>query len=305
VNLHLKGEVAMNKWVVVAVLALFAGVTSAQLPPGGKEYKAGEEAIKKGDMDAAITSFEAAVTANPDLFASHYYLGWAYQSKRNFEKAAEHFVKFLEKVKDDPKAAEWISNAIRQGGVALARTNNFQKAAPLLEKAAAAKPNDAEVHFYLGSGYMAAGDETKAREHLSKVIQLQPELDRPYYYVGRIAFNNEEWGVAKQRLEKYLELKPDGEFAGEAHFMLGTMAIRESQGGANPGAQSSAKRHLSRFLQLKPTAPQAPEAHYILGSLAAKEENFETARRHFQAYLKLQPSGTRAEEIRKFLADLK
>lgn len=295
----------MNKWVVVAVLALFAGVGSAQLPPGGEEYKAGEEAIKKGDMDAAITSFEAAVSANPELFASHYYLGWAYQSKRNFEKTAEHFVKFLDKVKDDPKAAEWISNATRQGGVALARTNNFEQAAPLLEKAASAKPNDAEVHFYLGSGYMAAANETKAREHLSKVIQLQPNLDRPYYYVGRIAFNNEEWNVAKERLEKYIELKPDGEFAGETHFMLGSMAIREAEGGANRAAQASAKSHLNKFLQLKPTAAQAPEAHYILGSLAAQEENLETARRHFQQYLKLQPSGTRAEEIRKFLADLK
>jgi tetratricopeptide (TPR) repeat protein len=297
----------MNKWVVVAVLVLFAGVASPQegLPPGGEEYKAGEEAIKKGDMDGAITSFEAAVAANPDLFASHYYLGWAYQSKRNFDKTAEHFVKFLGKVKDDPKAAEWIGNATRQGGVALARTNKFDQAAPLLEKAAAAKPNDAEVHFYLGSGHMAAGNETKAREHLSKVIQLQPELDRPYYYVGRIAFNNEEWGVAKERLDKYLELKPDGEFAGEAHFMLGSMAIRESEAGGNRAAQASARTHLNKFLELKPTAPQAPEAHYILGSLAAKEERFETARRHFQRYLKLQPSGARAQEIRAFLADLK
>jgi tetratricopeptide (TPR) repeat protein len=297
----------MNKWVVVAVLVLFAGVASAQegLPPGGKEYKSGEEAIKKGDMDAAITSFEAAVAANPELFASHYYLGWAYQSKRNFEKTAEHFVEFLDKVKNDPKAAEWIANATRQGGVALARTNKFQQGAPLLEKAAAAKPNDAEVHFYLGSGYMAAGNEPKAREHLSKVIQLQPDLDRPYYYVGRIAFNEEEWSVAKQRLAKYLELKPDGEFAGETHFMLGSMDIREAEGGANPAAQASAKRHLNKFLELKPTAAQAPEAHYILGSLAAQAEDLETARRHFQRYLKLQPSGARAQEIRKFLADLK
>jgi tetratricopeptide (TPR) repeat protein len=299
----------MNKWVVVAVLLLFVGVASAQeeegLPPGGKEYKAGEEAVKKQDWDTAITSFEAAVAANPELFASHYYLGWAYQSKQNYEKTAEHFIAFLDKVKDDPKAAEWIANATRYGGIALARTKNFEQAAPLLEKAASAKPNDGEVHFYLGSGYMAAGDEAMAREHLSKVIQLQPDLDRPYYYVGRIAFNNEEWSLAKERLEKYLELKPEGEFAGETHFMLGSMDIRDSQGGKNRAAQASAKSHLNKFLELKPTASQAPEAHYILGSLAAQAMQLETARRHFQRYLKLQPSGARAKEIRAFLADLK
>jgi tetratricopeptide (TPR) repeat protein len=298
VNPHYAKEIAMNKWGVVAVLILLVGVVSAQLPPGGEEYKAGEEAIKKGDMDTAITSFESAISANPDLFASHYYLGWAYQSKRDFAKTAEHFVKFLDKVNNDPKAAEWIANATREGGLALARTKQYNEAISLLEKAMAAKPNDAEVIYYLGTSEMLVGNEPAAEQHFAKVNQLQPALDRPYYYAGRIAYNKEDMANAKPRLEKYLELKPDGEFAPDAHFMLGSMAMRRNQ-------KATAKSHLQQFLRAKPDAQQAPQAHYILGSLAAEAEQLETARRHFQRYLQLEPTGPQAEEIKMFLADLK
>jgi hypothetical protein len=87
--------------------------------------------------------------------------------------------------------------------------------------------------------------------------------------------------------------------------MLGSMAIREAEGAADPAAQQAlTKEHLNKFLELKPDAAEAPQAHYILGSLAAQIEDTETARSHFQAYLKLQPSGAQAEEVKQFLTDL-
>lgn len=290
----------MNKWVVMGVLALFAGVASAQqqLPPGGKEFQTGQEAFKKKDWDAAITAFESAVEQNDQLFASYYFLGFAYQNRGNYEKTAENFLKFLDKVPNDPQAAEMTAAATRQGGVALARSNQFEQSIPLLKKAASAKPNDAEVIFYLAMSQMMTGDEPGAEQNFAKVTQLQPALDRPYYYAGRIAFNREAWANAKTRLNKYLELKPDGQFAPEAHFMLGSMAMRDND-------KTRAKSHLQQFLQLKPNGDQAAQAHYILGSLAAQAEDLETARTHFQRYLALEPNGPYAQEVRTFLADLK
>jgi tetratricopeptide (TPR) repeat protein len=285
------------------------------MPAGAEEYKAGEEAIKKGDMDTVITSFEAALAANPDLFLSHYYLGYAYRDKQNWVKTAEHFVAYLDKANNDPKVAEMISNAdpkvaemishaTREGGMALAKTSEFQQAAPLLEKAASAKPNDAEVHFTLGKGYMKNGNEPQAQKCLTKVIQLKPNFDAPYYYVGNIDYNKKNWSAAKEKLGKYVELKPDGTFASGAHYMLGIMAYREAEGG-NAAAKTAAKTHLNKFLQLKPDAAGAPEAHYILGGFAFQVGDVNTTRMHYQKYLQLKPSGPQAQEIRKFLADLK
>jgi tetratricopeptide (TPR) repeat protein len=296
----------MNKWVAVAVFILLAGgVVAQQLPPGGKEFQEGQAAVKKGDMDAAIVAFEKAVSANPDLFASHYYLGFAYQSKRNYQKTAQSFTAFLAKAPDDPKAAEMVAHATRQGGLAWARTKTPAKAIPYLEKAAAAKPNDKEVHYYLGIALMRNNQEAKAEQHFSKVIQLDPQLPRPYYFAGRIAFNAENWRESQRLLNKFLQLKPDDAFASDAHFMLGSVAVRQAEGMADPSAQHmAAKTHLSKFLEAKPNAPQSPQAHYILGSLAAQSEDTETAIAHFQKYLKLQPAGPQADEVKKFLAEL-
>jgi len=290
----------MKKWVAVAVLALFAGTATAQqqLPPGGKEFKDGETAYKKKDWDAAITNFEAAVSANDTLFNSHYYLGWAYQNKRNFPKSAENFSMFLDKAPNDPDAADMVIAATRQGGLAYARGNQSQQAIPLLNKAAETKPNDAEVHFFLGVSQMTSGNDQKAEEHFVKVNQLQPNLDRAWYYAGQIAFNTEDWANGRTRLSKYIELKPDGNFAGTAHFMLGSMAM-------TAGKKALAKSHLITTLELRPNSPQAAQAHYILGSLAAQADELETARRHFQKYIQLQPTGPQAREAKKFLADLK
>jgi tetratricopeptide (TPR) repeat protein len=290
----------MNKWVALVVLVLFAGVALAQegLPPGGKEFKDGEAAYKKQNWATAITNFESAVSQNDKLFLSYYYLGWAYRHEKDFSKSGDNFVKFLEKVPDDPKTAEVKGQAIRFGALSLAQAKEYQKAIPWLQKAASAKPNDVEVIWYLGMSEMLTDNEAKAVEHFAKVNQLQPNLDRAWYFGGRIAYNAEDMGNAKTRLEKYLELKPDGDFAPDAHFMLGSMAMRG-------GSKAVARSHLQKFLQLKPNAPQAPQAHYILGSLAAQAEQLETARRHFQRYLQLEPRGPQAEEIRKFLADLK
>ncbi len=297
----------MNKWLAVAIMVLLAGeaVAQQQLPAGGKEYQEGQAAIKKNDMDAAIVAFEKALAANAELFASHYFLGFAYQSKKNYPKTAEHFTVFLEKVGNNPEAAEQIGHATRQGGLAWARTKNSAKGIPYLDKAAAAKPNDKEVHYYLGMALIRNGQEGKAEEHFSKVIQLDPSLPRPYYFVGRVAFNTENWSEAQRLLSKYLELKPDDNFAADAHFMLGSMAVRQAEGSADAAAQNNAaKAHLNKFLEMKPNAPQAPQAHYILGSLAAQSEDTATATPHFQKYLQLQPSGAQADEVKQFLADL-
>ena len=305
----------MKKWVGVAILVLLAGSSMAQeqaMPPGAEAFKKGQEAANKGNWDAAIPALEKALSENPDLYASHYYLGFAYSNKRNFEKAGEHFAKFLEKVQADPeaakKAAEWIANANRYGGIALARAGDANRAIPLLEKAVAAKPNDAEAHFFLGVVLLQSNQEGKAQEHFAKVIQLSPDLPDPYYYSGRIAFNRDNFDVAKEQLEKFLQLKPDSSFAADAHFMLGTIAVRQAQGAEGEAASAqhqAAKEHLEKFLELKPDSPQAPQAHYILGSLAAQSDDVETARAHFEKYLELQPDGPQAEEVKKFLAELK
>ena len=295
----------MNKWLAVMIMVLFAGGAEAmQLPPGGEELKAGEAAMAKKDWDTAIRAFEAALSMNSDLYACHFYLGYAYEQKQNFAKVGEHFSAFVQRAGDNPEGAVQIAYATRGGGLALARAND-PAAIPLLQKAEAAKPNDKEVIYALAVTLMRSNRADQAEPYFVKVVQLDPSLPLPHYFAGRSAFNSERWADAKQLLNKYLELGPDDALGADAHFMLGSLAVREAEGAGDAAAQQAlAKEHLNQFLELKPDAAQAPQAHYILGSLAAQSQDTPTARSHFQSYLQLQPSGAQAEEVKQFLADI-
>ncbi|HSF15848.1 MAG TPA: tetratricopeptide repeat protein [Vicinamibacteria bacterium] len=295
----------MKTWLTFVIASLVAGGAMAQQEqPGAQDFLAGQEAIKKNDYDAAIPAFEKALSANPELFASNYYLGWAYRAKQNWGKCGGNFDTFLKKVGSNQDAAEMIGHANREGGLCLARAENTQ-AIPLLEKAASAKPNDKEVQYMLGVALMRANREGPAEAAFGKVIQLDPALPNPYYFAGRINFNRQEWAKAEERLSKYLELKPDDTFSPDAHFMVGSVAIRMAEGSPDAtAAQDKAISHLQQFLTAKPNAPQSAQAHYILGSLAAQRDDNARAKTHFQKYLELEPNGPQAEEVKKFLQDL-
>ena len=230
-----------EKLLLVALLVLFGGAVEAlaqneiwtvpkpKPTAGAEEYKQGEAAFKNKDWNGAISAFEAAVSQNADLYASYYYLGWAYKSVSKANQSASSFSKFLDKAPADPGAAEMVKAATREAGTGYARAKKYPEAMPFLSKAAASKPSDTEVQFFLGVAQIQTGDEAAADKTFSKVIQLQPNLDRAYYYAGLIAFKAERWDVAKERVSKYLELKPDGPFAADCQAMLDDITAKEAQ----------------------------------------------------------------------------
>lgn len=235
----------MKRSVLVALLVLFGGVVEAQVneiwteprtapPAGAEEYKQGEAAFKSKDWSGAITAFEAAVSVNEDLYASYYYLGWAYKSVSNANKAASSFAKFIDKAPKDGSAGEMVNAATREVGTGYARAKKYREAIPFLSKSATANAKDTEVQFFLAFAQMQTGDDVAAERTFSKVIQLQPNLDRSYYYAGLIDFKAERWEPAKERLGKYIELKPAGPFAADAQAMLDDMAAREALEAGEP-----------------------------------------------------------------------
>ena len=150
----------MKSSVLVALLVLFGGAVEAQNEiwteprpeptAGAEEYKQGEAAFKSKDWSGAISAFEAAVSQNEDLFASYYYLGWAYKSVSNPGKSAGSFAKFLDKAPKDDSAAQMVTTATREAGTAYARAKKYGEAIPFLSKAVTANSKDTEVQFYLG-----------------------------------------------------------------------------------------------------------------------------------------------------------
>jgi len=190
----------MNKWLAFAMaFAIGGGVALAQEEqPGAKDFLAGQEAVKANNFDAAIPAFEKALAANPDLFASNYFLGWAYKAKQNWEKCGANFETFLRKVGTDPKAAEQVGHSNREGGLCYARGDSFTKAIPLLQKSASAKPNDKEVQFSLGVALMRENREGEAEQEGGEHDQGEG-LGRAGLAVGEQAARGESRGQPEER----------------------------------------------------------------------------------------------------------
>ncbi|HEY8021901.1 MAG TPA: tetratricopeptide repeat protein [Thermoanaerobaculia bacterium] len=71
-------------------------------------------------------------------------------------------------------AAGSSPDAVFNQGVALFNANNVPEATKVFEKVLDMKPTHARAHYMLGLCYVNQGDSAKAKEYLSKFIQLAP-----------------------------------------------------------------------------------------------------------------------------------
>ena len=253
----------MNKCVMAILLSLSVSGVAAQQGDEATlaavtEYTKAQEALKNGQVDAAIQSFEKAVSLNPELFLSHYYLGAAYQSKKNNAKTLEHFQKFLQRAGADSGGAPVVA-ANRGCGVALYKSKQVAKAVPYLKRAVKGNAKDVEVQLYLGMA-LRTTDEAAAEGHFAKVIELNPKAAVAYYYAGRIAFKRGNTQAASQRLEGYVALKSSGARAAQAHYMLASLA---SQAGDN----DKAAEHYEKCIASDPQGSQAEKAKELLAQV--------------------------------------
>ena len=285
-----------------------AGSLSAlPLQEGADDVRECEAAAQASDWDRAVTHCEAAIEALPDTYGIHYFLGFAYQANPAWSEAGAAFASFVSAAEELPEDAtrpdEQIGIAVRSAGIAWSRAGNLDRALPLLERAAAADPGDAESHFFLGVGLMQRGDTEGAETAFSVVAREAPQISQASFFLGQLRYDAGDYETARTHLARYLETAPEGPFAADARWMAGSMALRSSESdAADPGtAADDARSHFAALLEIERDSPRAAVAHYFLGTIAADEEECDQARRHYEAFLRIAPEHERASEVRSYL----
>ena len=175
-------------------------------PEGAKEFAKGFDAFNKGNFEAAIVEFEAALAKAPDLVEIRvnlalaylragkkpeavaqlekavtlapneprimFQLGGAYVEMRDWDKAMGAFEKGLGQQPDlkDPLAYE---ATITLGAVYFAK-GETDKSIAYFEKALAAKPGTAVATLGLAKGYLSKGDSAKALQLFEQVVAIAP-----------------------------------------------------------------------------------------------------------------------------------
>lgn len=317
----------------VPAAGLFAAAGGAgQEAPEGNAAARCERAAQAADWEAAVTECEAARTAFPESFGIRYFLGFAYEARESWSRAADAFAAFLEAVREREDAGsrfgEQIALATRRAALARYRAGEYAAAVPLLREAAGADPADAESAFFLGMALLEQGDAAASEEAFLGVIEVSPGTPPPHFFVGRFRYEAGDYPAAEAHLLRFLEIAPKSPLAADALWMAGSVALRESSPGrpegegtddaadegageaaaGRPGEEGSAARgraveRFRRFLELEAEGDRAAAAHYFLGAFAADGSDCAGAERHYRRFLELAPEHGQAEEVRRYLRE--
>lgn len=262
------------------------------------------ESAQASDWDTTLTACPPTISAFPDFLAGHLFLGFAHQAKGSPAEATAAFEAFLAGAEANPAMAAQLGAqiALARKNVAIARLAGGDRAAaiPLLREVAANDSADAEVHFRLGYALLQEDDTAGAEEAFAVVIGLNPDipqLPQVLFLAGQIAYNEQEFGVAAERLNRYLELAPDGEYATDCHWMLGFVAARNEN-------ENLMLRHYGQALEAAPSDPRARDANYSLGVITFNRGQCNTAQRYLSRFMRLAGNDPRAAAVEDMLLDI-
>lgn len=233
-----------------------------------------------GDSDAAIESYEKAVSLDPALMDAHINLGLALLEKGDPARAESELRIYLE---NSPEAADAHFNyALVQEAL-----GDLDKAKAHYEKAAALAPEDFAPLLGLGDAAKKSGETEAALDYYRKARAAAPEAAEPVFAEGEMLLEMKQLPKACETFMTLPGLSPESlPWAVEAGKRLAK---------ADPDCATAIYR----------AAVEADDtfaaAHFYLANALARDKDFARAARHFEKFLSLAPNDPAAPEAKKRL----
>jgi tetratricopeptide (TPR) repeat protein len=161
-------------------------------------------------------------------------------------------------------------------GVALFQHGYLEQAAASFQQVVAAKPDDPEGYYNLGTLYLRRNDLEQARSYLEQTVKLRPNYPEAWNNLGMIAAQQGRGEEAVRNFQQSLLLRPTYAIA---LLNLGNLYRRQ-------GAFEQAQEFLNRALEIQ---PDDPEINYGLGMLYAQQSQMQQASDYLQRAIELRP----------------
>ena len=161
-------------------------------------------------------------------------------------------------------------------GVAMFQHGYLEQAAASFQQVIAAKPDNAEGYYNLGTLNLRRNDLTQARSYFEQTLKLRPNYPEAWNNLGMVAAQQGHPDEAIQSFQQSLQLRPDYAIA-----LLNLGNVYRRQGDAR------AKDTLTRALALQ---PDDPEANYSLGMFYAQQGQVQLAADSLRRALELRPA---------------
>jgi len=161
-------------------------------------------------------------------------------------------------------------------GVAMFQRGYLEQAAASFQQVIAAKPQEPEAYYNLGTLYLRKNALPDARRYLEQTVKLRPDYPEAWNNLGMIAAQEGQSDEAIRNFKQSLLLRP-----GYVTALLNIGNLYRRQ-----GAVEEAEKLLSRALQLE---PDDPETNYSLGMLYARQDQLERASNYLEKAVNLRP----------------
>jgi tetratricopeptide (TPR) repeat protein len=181
----------------------------AAADPSVISYNEGVALLKDGKDAEAIAKFEAAVKAKPELTAGYIALAKVHAKNKNWDGAIANGAKALEIDDDQPEINGIMAEAYKQKG-------DKVKAAEYRKKA----PANPRGLFNDAARLINEGKDSEAEPILKQAVAADPSFALAFYELGMVQARLSKNAEARESLQKFIELEPNGKDTPTAKEMM-------------------------------------------------------------------------------------
>ena len=291
---YLLGAIYFDKGDIPAAIATFQACR--ELNP--KFQPAVEKLIhvyhEMGKTDQAIDLVEKRVTEKPSP-ADYNTLGIFYYDKKNVEKAIQAFEKALHIAPYHKAARRNLHQLLRAKGFKALAAKDFETATAIFERVLQMEPLDAPTYQLMGNGYAQAGQFETAIVYYQKAIDVNPvdaltrqNLAQCYNNYGVTLRNRGEWDAAISAYRSALQLMPTLHIA---HTNLSDAYTQKANAHSEAGELDEA---VQAYLELQKLHPDEMHIRNLLGELYLKKGDYAEALSAFQHVYNANPKADHA-----------
>jgi len=263
------GTLAFVVWVWL-LIAIAAGALAQEFQPSvAVDYRAGEQALSRGDLMSAEKAFRHVLVTAPNDVGAHANLGVIYMREREWQRA-------LQELKTSEKLAPQLAGIRLNIGLVHYRQGTYAEAIPAFESVLRDEPDSVQTQHLLGLCYFFEERYADSVGALEK-LWASSNADLDYLYVLTIAAAKAgRHDLEMKASERLLEV---GKNSAELHLFLGRACLGRGQ-------DNQALAELKHAEQLN---PRLPFVHYNLALAYKRQHDFTSAKREFLADRDIEP----------------
>ena len=161
-------------------------------------------------------------------------------------------------------------------GVSFFQHGYLEQAEASFKQVIAAKPDNPEAYYNLGTLYLRRNAFDDARQYLEQTVKLRPDYPEAWNNLGMVAAHENQADEAIRNFQQSLQQRPTYTIA---LLNLGNLYRRQ-------GNFAEAEKLLNRAHEIE---PDDPEVNYNLGMLYARQDQSQSALQYLERAVSLRP----------------